>query len=206
MRRGKVKLTFIENAKSRKSFLTKRAVAISKMASELEILCGVSIAFAFFNTNNVEPCEVFPSHEAVKDMMSYFMNVPPNEQKATTQDVHLSERITIESSRLQILKEKNIKFEGLEYLGKLFEGSIDLSQIELQILYSMNQVIVSKFEEIDRNRSQNMNNDGARDDNQYPPEPQQGGSNFSNNMVHLPWMMQSAFDPSAVGSSNGGRK
>ncbi|XP_047320344.1 MADS-box transcription factor PHERES 2-like [Impatiens glandulifera] len=198
MRRGKVKLTFIENAKSRKSFLTKRAVAISKIASELEILCGVSIAFAFFNTNDVEPCEVFPSLEAVKDTISYFMNTPLNEQKATTQDVCLSERITKESFDLQILKEKNIQYEGLEYLRKLFEGNIDLNQIELQILYSMNQVIVSKFEEIDRNRSQNMNNDGARDDARFQP------ANFNNNMVHLPWMMQSAFDPSTVGSSNGG--
>ncbi|XP_047335539.1 MADS-box transcription factor PHERES 1-like [Impatiens glandulifera] len=160
MRRGKVKLAFIQNANARQAALTKKAVVVSKMAAQLEILCGVSILFSFFNINDVEPVEVFPSLKAVKDFMSYVMNLPIIErtQKATTQDVYLNEMITKKSVKLQNLKEKNNRSEGLELLRNVFEGNIDFNQIEQQTLYCTNQVIVEKIEEINKHKSQNMNN------------------------------------------------
>ncbi|XP_047326662.1 agamous-like MADS-box protein AGL80 [Impatiens glandulifera] len=161
MRRGKVKIAFIQNDIARKTALTNRANAISKKSSELEILCGVSIVYAFFNINDAEPSEAFPSLNAVKDFMSHVMNLSLLErtQKATTQDVYLFERITKESSELQNLREKNNHSEGLEFLCKVFEGSIDFNQIEERILNCMNQVILEKFQEIEnRKQSQYMNN------------------------------------------------
>ncbi|XP_047335504.1 MADS-box transcription factor 26-like [Impatiens glandulifera] len=161
MRRGKVRLGFIENSIARKVALTKRTVAISKKSTELEILCGVSVMFAFFNINEVDPFEVFPSLNAVKDVMSHVMNMPLIErtQKATTQYAYISKRITKESSELEILKKKNIRSEGLEFLCKVFEGSIEFNQIEERTIYCMNQVIDEKFQEIENiNHSQSMNN------------------------------------------------
>ncbi|XP_047334121.1 uncharacterized protein LOC124937837 [Impatiens glandulifera] len=174
MSRGKVKLAFIENANARQAALTKKAAVISKMAAQLEILCSVSILYAFYNINDVEPTEAFPSLKAVKDCMSYVMNMPIIErtQKATTQDVYLYEMITRKSVKLQHLKEKNNRSEGLELLRKVFEGNIDFNQIEQQTLYCTNQVIFEKIEEINKHQSQNMSNplnhnDGASDDARF---------------------------------------
>ncbi|XP_047335503.1 agamous-like MADS-box protein MADS2 [Impatiens glandulifera] len=186
MKRGKIKLEFIENSIARKVALTKRATAISKKSTELEILCEVSIVYAFFNINEVEPFEVFPSLTVVKDIMSHVMNMTPVErtQKATTQEAYLSERITKDYSKLETLKEKNILSEGLEFLCKLFEGSIEFNQIEGRTLYCMNQVIVEKFKDIrNKNQSQNMNSHADEDDNALDDDVQLQLPNDEGNTV-----------------------
>ncbi|KAL0792395.1 hypothetical protein Bca101_063772 [Brassica carinata] len=124
MRKGKLKLEFIDNKSARNQTFKKRKRGLIKKANELATLCGVKACAVIKSYDNTEP-EFWPSKEDAEAVHSKFRHVEetqPFKIKMHDHESYLRERINKEDEKARMLHAENREIELREVMFDLLKG------------------------------------------------------------------------------------
>ncbi|KAH7855195.1 hypothetical protein Vadar_022289 [Vaccinium darrowii] len=150
MAKKKITLTRIVNNSTRKATLIKRREGLFKKTKELSVLSDVKSCAVVYSPGEAEPA-FFPSYEVVRGMFEKFLSMSPVErsQKMLTHERYLTQRIASEIKRNDRTKKKNDMKEAQEDMNKIYEGSLDLGELDVKRLKKLCVLVVDKLKEIE---------------------------------------------------------
>ncbi|CAA7016147.1 unnamed protein product [Microthlaspi erraticum] len=146
MGRRKVKLVWVANKTSRMLSLKKRRIGVLKKAKELAILCDTTTCMIMFSPNEAEPT-VFPSVDAVRDILDDFFALPLVEQKRKDTNIvsYLAEKTDKAHEQLMKIHEKNMEQETDQLMVQLQHGrkfdDLNLDEIHKLLSFSKEKIM-----------------------------------------------------------------
>ncbi|KAG7544109.1 Transcription factor MADS-box [Arabidopsis thaliana x Arabidopsis arenosa] len=149
MTRKKVKLAWVENAKSRATSLQKMRVGLLKKVKELTILCDVRALAIIFSPNKVEPM-VWPSIEATHGLLGDFFALPKLVQKKKESSVESYLKEKTQKIHEQLMKSNKKKEDYVidELLMQLQNNrrivDLNLSEIYALLSFSRDTIILCR--------------------------------------------------------------
>ncbi|KAH7854649.1 hypothetical protein Vadar_016368 [Vaccinium darrowii] len=150
MAKKRITLTRIANNSARKATLIKRRAGLFKKTKELSVLSDVKSCAVVYSPGEAEPA-FFPSYEVVRGMFEKFLSMSPVErsQKMLTHERYLTQRIASEIKRNDRAKKKNDMKEAQEDMNKIYEGSLDLGELDVERLKKLRVLVVDKLKDIE---------------------------------------------------------
>ncbi|KFK38546.1 hypothetical protein AALP_AA3G128000 [Arabis alpina] len=161
MTRKKIQLAWIANENARTISLKKRRLGLVKKVSQLSILCDVKACLIVFSPEEAEPL-VWPSVEAVRDLLDDFFALPDIVQKKKEMSLEsfLIEKTTKVHEQLMKSRKKNKEYVVDQLMVQLHRGQrfADFNMSEIYELLSFSKDKIMLY----RNRLNFM---------QHPPLP-----------------------------------
>ncbi|KAH7856076.1 hypothetical protein Vadar_032475 [Vaccinium darrowii] len=150
MAKKRITLTRIANNSARKATLINRRAGLFKKTKELSVLSDVKSCAVVYSPGEAEPA-FFPSYEVVRGMFEKFLSMSPVErsQKMVTHERYLTQRIASEIKRNDRAKKKNDMKEAQEDMNKIYEGSLDLGELDVERLKKLRVLVVDKLKDIE---------------------------------------------------------
>ncbi|KAL1189846.1 MADS-box transcription factor PHERES 2 [Cardamine amara subsp. amara] len=129
--RRKMKWSFIQNERSRKSTFKKRKKGLLKKLTELVTLCDIKACAVIYNSYDSNP-ETWPSKEGVEEVVSDFMKLSMEEQSKNmmNQEAFIRQRIAEEQKKIQKLRDENRNREIQNFMFDCLEGKINVHHLD----------------------------------------------------------------------------